>query len=97
MAVVRGLAVVLVFVVVECAAAYSSRILHRFSEEVKAVRVSRGGELAGPWPERRSLEYYRMLLSSDMERQKMKLVPQYQLLFPSEGSKTMSPGNEFAW
>ncbi|KAM7529246.1 hypothetical protein LguiB_032656 [Lonicera macranthoides] len=99
MAVVRGLVVVVVvvFVVVECAAAYSSRILHRFSEEVMAVRISRGGEFSGPLPERRSLEYYRMLLSSDMERQKMKLGPQHQLLFPSEGSETMSPGNEFAW
>uniref|UniRef100_A0A5B7CBN8 Putative aspartic proteinase-like protein 1 isoform X1 n=1 Tax=Davidia involucrata TaxID=16924 RepID=A0A5B7CBN8_DAVIN len=87
------------FLFVECVVAvtYSSRLIHRFSEDVKALRVSRNGEASGSWPERRSLEYYQMLVSSDVQRQKMKLGPQYQFLFPSEGSKTLSFGNDFGW
>ncbi|KAB1199749.1 Aspartic proteinase-like protein 1 [Morella rubra] len=38
-----------------------------------------------------------MLLSSDLRRQNMKLGAHYQLLFPSQGSKTMSFGNDFGW
>lgn len=76
---------------------FSSRLIHRFSDEVRAFRVSRNVRAAGAWPERKSLEYYRMLSSSDLQRQKMKLGPQYQVLFPAEGSKTMSFGNDFGW
>lgn len=78
---------------------YSRRLIHRFSEEVKAVRVSRGGgSVSGTWPEmKKSLEYYRMLMSSDLQRQKMKLGPHYHSLFPSQGSNTMSLGDDFGW
>lgn len=97
MAATRAL-VVLVFLAIECAMAvtYSSRLIHRYSDEVKAFRDSRskGG---GDWPEKRSLEYYRMLVSSDVQRQKMKLGPQSAFLFPSEGGQTMSLGNDFGW
>lgn len=77
----------------------SMRLLHRFSEEVNAVRVSRrGGEGNGlGLPQKWSSEYYGRLLSSDLERQKMKLVSQYQYLFPSQGSKTQHLGNDFGW
>ncbi|KAK3002522.1 hypothetical protein RJ639_021457 [Escallonia herrerae] len=97
MAATRALVVSLTvaFVLVECglAVTYSARLIHRFSDEAKALRVSR----SGVWPERWSLEYYRMLASSDVERQKMKLGGGYQYLFPSEGSATMSLGNDFGW
>ncbi|KAJ8557308.1 hypothetical protein K7X08_002933 [Anisodus acutangulus] len=73
---------------------YSSKLVHRFSEEVRKLRVSRNGEV---WPQHRSLEYYGRLMNSDLQRQKMKLGPQFQLLFPSEGSKTMPLGNDFGW
>ncbi|KAH7861334.1 hypothetical protein Vadar_024717 [Vaccinium darrowii] len=89
------------FLLAECVAAvtFSSRLIHRFSDEVKALRVSKkaGGGGGVAWPERRSLEYYRMLVSSDLEKQKMRIDPKYQLLFPSEGSQTMSLGNDFGW
>ncbi|KAF7130155.1 hypothetical protein RHSIM_Rhsim10G0156400 [Rhododendron simsii] len=89
------------FLLTECVAAaatFSSRLVHRFSDEVKALRVSRKGMASSaPWPERRSLEYYRLLASSDLERQKMRVDSKYQLLFPSEGSQTMSLGNDFGW
>jgi len=49
------------------------------------------------WPEKKSKEYYQILVSSDLKRQKLKLGPHYQLLFPSQGSKTMSLGNDFGW
>ncbi|KAL5751645.1 hypothetical protein ACOSQ2_022152 [Xanthoceras sorbifolium] len=76
-------------------ALFSSRLIHRFSEEAKSVRVSKTGNAT--WPSRRSSEYYRMLLGSDLRKQKLKLAPQFQLLFPSQGSKTMSLGNDFGW
>ncbi|KAK6922967.1 Xylanase inhibitor, C-terminal [Dillenia turbinata] len=80
------------------AVTFSSKLIHRFSDEVRAFSVSRsGGNASGSWPERGSLEYYKALVNSDLERQKMKLGSKYDLLFPSEGSKTMSFGNEFGW
>lgn len=100
---VRVLVTVCVFfVVVECGVGaaeiyYSSRLIHRFSDDVREFRVLRKGEVDRVWPEKRGLEYYRMLLSSDVQRQKMKLGPQFQFLFPSEGSKTMALGNDFGW
>ncbi|KAG5529401.1 hypothetical protein RHGRI_029953 [Rhododendron griersonianum] len=76
------------FLLTECVAAaatFSSRLVHRFSDEVKALRVSRKVMASSaPWPERRSLEYYRLLASNDLERQKMRVDSKYQLLFPSE-------------
>ncbi|CAK9185771.1 unnamed protein product [Ilex paraguariensis] len=90
-----------IFLLMECvyAVIYSSRLIHRFSDEVKARRVARrkGGEVNGLWPERKSLEYYRVVASTDLQRQKMKLGPQFQFLFPSEGSKTLWFGNDFGW
>ncbi|XVE86728.1 hypothetical protein DITRI_Ditri18aG0056900 [Diplodiscus trichospermus] len=75
---------------------FTSRLIHRFSNEAKFLRVPRnsGGVR---WPERKSLEYYGLLVNSDFQRQKMKLGPKYNLVFPSQGSKTMSFGNDFGW
>ncbi|XP_048232806.1 aspartic proteinase-like protein 1 isoform X2 [Ricinus communis] len=76
---------------------FSSRLIHRFSDEVKALRVSRKDSLSYSWPEKKSMDYYQILVNSDFQRQKMKLGPQYQFLFPSQGSKTMSLGDDFGW
>lgn len=80
---------------------YSARLVHRFSDEAKAHRDARvlrnGAQVSGFWPQRRSLEYYRRLLSSDVERQTLKLNPQFQFLYPSEGSATLPLGNDFGW
>ncbi|PIN26741.1 Aspartyl protease [Handroanthus impetiginosus] len=83
---------------------YSARLVHRFSDEAKAHRGVRildtGAEIdsgVGFWPQRRSLEYYRRLLSSDVQRQTLKLNPQFQFLYPSEGSATLPLGNDFGW
>ncbi|XP_047335095.1 aspartic proteinase-like protein 1 isoform X2 [Impatiens glandulifera] len=83
----------------ECATAaiLSSRLIHRFSDEVKALRVSRDMSLASHWPSRKNLDYYRFLVDSDVQRQKLKLGPRYQLLFPSQGSNAMNLGNDFGW
>ncbi|XVF15127.1 hypothetical protein REPUB_Repub09cG0122700 [Reevesia pubescens] len=92
------LAVFLAFAAVDVAAVvtYSSRLIHRFSDEAKLLRVPRDGG-GVRWPERKSLEYYELLMNSDFQRQKMKLGPRYNLVFPSQGSKTMSFGNDFGW
>ncbi|KAL2498777.1 Aspartic proteinase-like protein 1 [Abeliophyllum distichum] len=86
---------------------YSAKLVHRFSDEAKArhsARVLRNGaEIADSggagdaWPKRRSLDYYRRLLSSDIQRQKLKLNPQFQFLYPSRGSATLPLGNDFGW
>ncbi|KAK9069448.1 hypothetical protein SSX86_011352 [Deinandra increscens subsp. villosa] len=78
-------------------AAYSSRLIHRFSDEMRAVRVSREGHAADDWPEEGSLGYYRRLMDNDVERQKMNLGSHHQVMFPSAGSKTVSGGNDLGW
>ncbi|XP_030498834.2 aspartic proteinase-like protein 1 isoform X1 [Cannabis sativa] len=94
------LAVVLPFVVAgagnAAGIALSSKLIHRFSDEAKVFRVS-GHRFASSWPQRSTVEYYEKLLASDFQRQKMKLGSQFQFLFPSEGSQTMSLGNYFGW
>ncbi|KAJ9670802.1 hypothetical protein PVL29_027000 [Vitis rotundifolia] len=88
---------VVVLLIESCMAAmFSARLIHRFSDEVKAYRAARSG-VSGSWPEWRTMEYYKMLGRSDLERQKVMLGSKYQLLFPSEGSKTMSFGNDYGW
>ncbi|CAI0429016.1 unnamed protein product [Linum tenue] len=77
--------------------ALSTKLIHRFSDEAKALRVGRNVTASVYWPEKRSLEYYSLLLDSDLQRQKMKLGPRYQFLFPVEGSNTVSLGNDFGW
>ncbi|CAI9282290.1 unnamed protein product [Lactuca saligna] len=76
---------------------YSSRMIHRYSDEMKALRVSREGHTVEDWPEKGSLGYLRRLIKRDVERQTMNVGSQHQLLFPSAGSKTMSGGNELGW
>ncbi|KAG9451658.1 hypothetical protein H6P81_011623 [Aristolochia fimbriata] len=76
---------------------FSSKLVHRFSDEAKAVRAARYGEVSIHWPRRRTVEYYKMLLKSDLQRQNMKLRAPYPSLFPSEGSETFFPGNDMGW
>lgn len=82
-----------------CSYTFSSRLIHRFSDEAKAFMASRngGGEISHEWPRFRSMDHYRMLARSDLERQKMKLGAKYSALFPLKGSETMSFGNDFGW
>lgn len=80
----------------------SSRLIHRFSDEAKALRASRStgdAKLVGRWPQRNTRDYYQLLVNSDFRRQKMKLGShhQFQFVFPSEGSNTASFGNDFGW
>ncbi|KAL4582887.1 hypothetical protein LXL04_007448 [Taraxacum kok-saghyz] len=76
---------------------YSSRMIHRYSDEMRALRVSREGHASNDWPEQKSLGYYRRIIKRDVERQTMNVGSQHQLLFPSAGSKTMSGGNDLGW
>ncbi|XP_027331611.1 aspartic proteinase-like protein 1 [Abrus precatorius] len=79
-------------------ATFSSRLVHRFSEEAKAHLASRtNGSVLQSWPKRNSSEYFRFLFSSDMTRQRMKLGSQYESLYSSEGSQTFYFGNAFGW
>ncbi|XP_072980979.1 aspartic proteinase-like protein 1 isoform X1 [Typha angustifolia] len=73
---------------------FSSRLVHRFSDEARDVAASRG---VGKWPSWRSTEYYEALVRSDLQRQKRRLGGRYQRLYPSEGSETFSLGNDFGW
>lgn len=83
-----------------CSAAltFSSKLIHRFSDEAKALWVSRDGNAHGrSWPKRKSLEYFELLLRNDLKRQRLKLGSQYDFLFPSEGSETLFFGNALYW
>lgn len=81
-------------------ATFSSRLIHRFSEEAKAHLASRGNKssvLLQAWPQRNSSEYFRLLLRSDVARQRMRLGSQYETLYPSEGGQTFFFGNALYW
>ncbi|TKY56232.1 Aspartic proteinase protein 1 [Spatholobus suberectus] len=77
---------------------FSSRLVHRFSEEAKVHLASRGnGSVLQSWPKRNSSDYFRLLLRSDVTRQRMRLGSQYQSLYLSEGSQTFFFGNVLYW
>ncbi|KAJ6337499.1 hypothetical protein OIU76_007220 [Salix suchowensis] len=78
---------------------FSSKLIHRFSDEAKSLSISRKGNASGDlWPERNSFEYFQLLLGNDLKRQRMKLGSQKnQLLFPSQGSQALFFGNELDW
>ncbi|KAK7275729.1 hypothetical protein RIF29_16851 [Crotalaria pallida] len=77
---------------------FSSKIIHRFSEEAKVHLASKGDSVwVQSWPNRNNSEYLRFLLSSDLTRQRMRLGSQYEYMYPSEGSKTFSFGNVLSW
>ncbi|XP_068486396.1 aspartic proteinase-like protein 1 isoform X2 [Phaseolus vulgaris] len=77
---------------------FSSRLVHRFSEEAKVHLASRGnGSVLQSWPKRNSSEYFRLLLRNDVTRQRMRLGSQYETLYPSEGGQTFSFGDALYW
>lgn len=74
----------------------SSKLIHAYSDEAKALWGARSKNLSvDTWPERKSSEFYRLLLGRDLTRQKMKL--QHDFLFPSKGSHTLFFGDELDW
>ena len=78
----------------------SSKPIHRYSEEAKALWVSRSGNVDVKWPKKNNLEYLELLKRNDLmkkKRQNMKLVNHYDLLFPSHGSQTLFFGNDLDW
>ncbi|KAA8522519.1 hypothetical protein F0562_013120 [Nyssa sinensis] len=93
--VVTLLMVFLLFTETSVAVTYMSKLIHRFSDEAKSFWVSRKGNVS--WPKQRNVEFFRLLLSGDLNRQRMKIGSQNQLLVPSEGSETFSYGNELGW
>nr|ACG48692.1 hypothetical protein [Zea mays] len=77
----------------EAAATFSSRMVHRLSDEARLE----AGPRMGLWPQRGSGGYYRALLRSDLQRQKRRLAGKNQLLSLSKGGSTFSPGNDLGW
>ncbi|KAM1068276.1 aspartic proteinase-like protein 1 isoform X1 [Malus sylvestris] len=79
----------------------SSRLIHRFSDEAKTLRISRNGDpkALGRWPQRSTMDYYHLLATIDFQKQNMKLGSRrhFQFLFPSEGGNTVSFGNDLGW
>lgn len=77
------------------ASVFSSTLIHRFSDEGRAsIKTPSSSESL---PEKQSLAYYLLLAKSDFRRQRMNLGAKFQSLVPSEGSKTISSGNDFGW
>ncbi|GFZ10017.1 hypothetical protein Acr_21g0006160 [Actinidia rufa] len=83
------------FVDTSVAVTYTSKLIHRFSDEAKSFWASRNGNVS--WPKQRSVDFFRRLLSSDAKRQKLKIGSQNKLLVPSEGSETLFYGNDLGW
>lgn len=79
----------------------SSKLIHRFSDEAKTLRILRNGDpkALGRWPQRSTMGYYHLLASIDFQKQNMKLGSRrhFQFLFPSEGGNTVSFGNDWGW
>ncbi|PHT98387.1 Aspartic proteinase-like protein 1 [Capsicum chinense] len=75
---------------------FSSRLIHRYSDEAVSFWASKGKSMTS-WPKRESVEHMRLLLSNDLKRQKLKLGSQKQMLFPSQGSETHFYGNDLSW
>ncbi|XP_028771909.1 aspartic proteinase-like protein 1 [Neltuma alba] len=77
---------------------FSSKLIHVYSDEAKAVWASRSKNLSvESWPKRNSSEHFRLLLGNDLTRQRMKLGSQYDFLYPSEGSETLFFDNDLDW
>ncbi|XP_027149537.1 aspartic proteinase-like protein 1 isoform X2 [Coffea eugenioides] len=76
-------------------ALYSSKLVHRFSQEAVSYWSSKGKNIT--LPKLGSLEHMKVLLSSDLKRQKLKLGSQDRLLIPSQGSETFFYGNDMGW
>ncbi|KAJ4701283.1 aspartic proteinase-like protein 1 [Melia azedarach] len=85
-------------------ATFSSKLVHRYSEEAKERWVLKSGNVSvvDLWPKKDSVEYLELLLSNDWKRHRMRVESrnnksEYQLLFPSQGSQTHFFGNQFYW
>ncbi|XP_051139067.1 aspartic proteinase-like protein 1 isoform X2 [Andrographis paniculata] len=75
---------------------YSSRLIHRFSDEVQALLMGTG---TASWPERKSFRHMRLLLGNDLrrQRQRLRLWPNNQTLVVSQGGQTSNYGNDMGW
>lgn len=80
---------------VQTASVYSSRLIHRFSDEAASYWASKGKNVS--LLDRGTAEHMKVLLSSDLKRQRLKLGSHNQLLIPSHGSKTFFYGNDMGW
>ena len=89
------LLMVSLFVDTSVAVTFTSKLVHRFSDEAKSFWASRNGNIS--WPKQRSVDFFRLLLSSDAKRQRLKIGSKNQLLVPSEGSETLFFGNDLGW
>lgn len=77
---------------------FSSKLIHRFSEEAKALWESRSGNVSRKfWPRRDSLKYFELLMDNDLKRRRLKIGSKDEMLLPSEGSEVLFFGNEFDW
>ncbi|PKU62530.1 Aspartic proteinase-like protein 1 [Dendrobium catenatum] len=77
---------------------FSSPMVHRFSEEARRAAAAVPAREVGWWPALRSPEYYEVLVRSDRVRQRRRLGgAKYSMLYPAEGSETLSLGNDFGW
>lgn len=88
------------YISAECAGAgtrrlYSSQLIHHLSDEAVSYLESKGHKVKPPVAG--TLDHSRVLLSSDVKRQRLKLGSHNQLLIPSQGSSTFNYGNDLGW
>ncbi|KAL3640776.1 hypothetical protein CASFOL_015744 [Castilleja foliolosa] len=98
-------AILVLFIAINVCAAqkpiYSSRLVHRFSDEAQNLwahkGMSHGSNKTTSWPEKKTFGHMRMLLSNDLKQQRLRLGAQNQTLVSSQGGQTFNYGNAMAW
>ncbi|KAK6115441.1 hypothetical protein DH2020_007710 [Rehmannia glutinosa] len=91
-------AILVLFLAVDAYAAkpiYSSRLIHRFSEEAQNLLASRNKTTS--WPEKKTFGHMRVLLGNDLKRQRLRLGAQNQPLVDSQGGQTYNYGNDMGF
>lgn len=80
---------------------YSSRLIHRFSDEAKTLWASKfmndEREKTASWPEKKSFLHMRVLFENDLKRQRLRLDARNQTLVASQGGQTCNYGNDMGW
>ncbi|KAI3465056.1 hypothetical protein Pfo_021719 [Paulownia fortunei] len=97
-------AILVLFLAVDAYAAkpiFSSRLIHRFSDEAQNLWASKvknhGSNKTTSWPEKKSSGHMRVLLGNDLKRQRLRLGTQNPPLVASQGGQTFNYGNDMGW
>ncbi|KAJ7536460.1 hypothetical protein O6H91_12G070500 [Diphasiastrum complanatum] len=72
------------------------KLIHKFSDEARALLQHRSGGKLEPWPSKGSMDFYRMLHNHDRGRHERKLSTNGEVTF-SKGMETAQLADQFGW